>query len=350
MEDFQIEIKKLSTKVTALKNDILTEESTKNAFIMPLIQLLGYDIFNPTEVIPEFIADIGIKKGEKVDYAIMKDNKPIFLIECKKNGVNLNLDKHTSQLHRYFHTTKSRFGILTNGIQYKFFTDLIETNIMDNEPFLEFDIENVNDLNINELYKFHKSIFNIDLIFNNASNLKYSSLIKKLLINELNSPSDDFIKYITKQVYMGKVVNQKVLDQFTEIIGISFNQLFNDIINQKLQSALNVVKNDEIEILENDTKIITTDEEIESYHIIKSIVRDTIDIKRVFARDKQSYYGILLDDNNRKPICRMHLNGTKKYIGVFNENREEERFELESIDDIYLYTDQILNTISMYDD
>jgi predicted type IV restriction endonuclease len=349
MIDFQKNIKILGERVTSLKDDILTEESTKNAFIMPLIQLLGYDIFNPKEVIPEFTADIGIKKGEKVDYAIIKDNKPILIIECKQ--CKTKLDVYKTQLHRYFHVTKSRFSLLTDGINYQLFTDLVEPNIMDDEPFLEFNIENISDNDITELYKFHKSIFEIDLIFNNANNLKYSNDIKNLLKNELTNPSEEFIKYITKRVYTGKIINKKVIEQFTNIITPSINQVFNDIINKKLQTALNIVKNDDEDITTDENKIITTDEEIESFFIIKSMIRTNMDINldRIVARDKQTYFGILLDNNNRKPICRIHLNGNKKYISIFDHNREEIKTEIESLDDIYLYTEQILNTILMYD-
>src|ERR1043165_5481568 len=124
--EFKNAIKQLGDRVAKMKNQILTEEATKNAFIMPFIQTLGYDVFNPLEVVPEFIADIGIKKGEKVDYAIVRDGHPIILIECKHWSADL--DPHNSQLFRYFHTTPAKFGILTNGIFFRFYTDLVLPN------------------------------------------------------------------------------------------------------------------------------------------------------------------------------------------------------------------------------
>ena len=149
--EFQNKVKGLAERVANLKENIQTEEATKNAFIMPFIQILGYDVFNPMEVIPEFTADIGIKKGEKVDYAILQDGNPIILVECKH--WKENLDVHSSQLHRYFHATKARFGLLTNGLKYRFYTDLEQKNVMDTEAFLEFDIENIKENVINELKK-----------------------------------------------------------------------------------------------------------------------------------------------------------------------------------------------------
>ncbi len=77
--DFIDRIRDLSTRIPKQLEHIQTEEATKNALIMPFISALGYNVFDPTEVVPEFTADVGIKKGEKVDYAIHLDGKPIML-------------------------------------------------------------------------------------------------------------------------------------------------------------------------------------------------------------------------------------------------------------------------------
>jgi Uncharacterized conserved protein len=151
-------VKNLAERIEKTIDRIQTEEATKTAYIMPFIQMLGYDIFNPLEVVPEFTADIGIKKGEKVDYAIFRDDEPAILIECKDCRNLLNIDNE-SQLFRYFHTTKAKFGILTNGVSYKFFTDLEEPNKMDAKPFMEINILEYDKINYNELVKFAKSNF-----------------------------------------------------------------------------------------------------------------------------------------------------------------------------------------------
>ncbi|WP_330570046.1 type I restriction endonuclease [Clostridioides difficile] len=132
--DFSDKINQFSKRIETLKNNLTTEEATKTALIMPLFQILEYDIFNPLEFMPEFIADVGVKKGEKVDYAILKDGKPLILIEAK--CASDKLKKHDAQLFRYFTATEAKFAILTNGIIYKFFTDLEEKNKMDEKPFL----------------------------------------------------------------------------------------------------------------------------------------------------------------------------------------------------------------------
>ena len=152
--DLKTKLAELHNRVDNLKDNITTEEATKTAFIMPFIQILGYDIFNPIEVVPEFTADLGTKKGEKVDYAILKDGHPIIIIECKHWKENLN--SHSSQLHRYFNVTKSRFAILTNGIKYEFYTDLEKSNIMDSKPFMEINLDELKEANIKQLVKFQK--------------------------------------------------------------------------------------------------------------------------------------------------------------------------------------------------
>jgi hypothetical protein len=136
--ELQVQLRQLAEKIQQLKDRIETEESTKPAFVLPFINALGYDTFNPLEVVPEYVADLGIKKGEKVDYAIMQEGEPILIIECKHWKEKLSV--HGSQLFRYFHVSKTRFALLTNGIHYQFFTDLDEKNKMDERPFLEFDI------------------------------------------------------------------------------------------------------------------------------------------------------------------------------------------------------------------
>ncbi|WP_439184759.1 type I restriction endonuclease [Carboxylicivirga taeanensis] len=342
--DFSSNLKAFTERVLTLKPKLLTEEATKNGLIMPFIQLLGYDVFNPMEVIPEFIADIGTKKGEKVDYAILQENNPIMIIECKHWQENLSV--HNSQLHRYFHVTKARFGLLTNGAEYRFYTDLEESNKMDSEPFLVIDFENIKDFEINELKKFQKSNFDIDKIIDSASELKYSSAIKEILEKELNEPSEEFVRFFGKQIYSGKIT-AKVLEQLTNIVKKATNQSIKEIVNERLHAALKKEEETTIETEEKveENKVLTTEEEIEGYHIVRSIVRTKIEAERVVFRDTQSYFGILVDDNNRKPICRLHLNGNKKYIGIFDENKKEERIQLNNLDEIYNFSDKLIDTV-----
>lgn len=351
--DFKDQIKQLGDRVSKMKEKIQTEEATKNAFIMPFIQVLGYDVFNPMEVVPEFIADIGIKKGEKVDYAILKEDQPIMLVECKHWSSDLN--PHNSQLFRYFHTTHARFGILTNGIIYRFYTDLEEANKMDEKPFFEFKIDDIKENQIEKLKEFHKSYFNLESIINTASELKYMSALRNLIIKEISEPSDEFTKFFTKTVYQS-IVTQKVLEQFRGLVKRTFSQYINDAINERLKSALATDQQKQEEIAKEETistdgdeaKIQTTAEEMEAFYIVRAILCAKVNVTRIVHRDQQSYFGILLDNNNRKPICRLHFNSKKKYVSFF-DNGKEEKVEIESNNQLYEYTSRLINVVGQYD-
>lgn len=349
--EIQNQLKALADKINKLKDKIETEESTKHAFVLPFINILGYDTFNPTEVVPEFTADLGLKKGEKVDYAIFENNTPILIIECK--NWKESLDVHNSQLFRYFHTTKTRFALLTNGIQYRFYTDLEQTNKMDEKPFLDFDITKIKDNEVHEILKFHKSNFDLNKIVNNASALKYTKEIKKCISEELVSPNHDFVKLFANKVYSGRLT-EKVMDEFTTLVHKAFNQTISEKVNDRLNSALNKEAEkqelDAIEVVEEESKVVTTEEELEGFRIVVAILRRKLDINRIVHRDTQSYFGILLDDNNRKPLCRLHLNSGTKYIGIFDEHKNETREIINTVDDIYNFEEQLLQAVSYYED
>lgn len=350
--DFKDEIKQLGERVTKLKDQISTEEATKNAFIMPFIRALGYDVFNPLEVVPEYVTDIGTKKGEKIDYAIFNEGVPAILIECKHWAQNLDL--HDGQLLRYFHVSQAKFGILTNGITYRFYSDLVEPNRMDEKPFLEFNIAEIKDVQTEELKKFHKTYFNIENILNTASELKYIGELRALIQQEFNQPTPDFVKFFTRQVYSG-VITARVLDQFTNLTRRTLQQHINDLITDRLKSALaqeTTAPVPEItleETTEDKSKIVTTAEEMEGYLIVKTILRQKINADRIYYRDAQSYFAILLDDNNRKTICRLYLNGSKKYLATLDEQRKEVKQELSSLDDIFQHTQLLWGIVDAYD-
>ncbi|MFC5411961.1 type I restriction endonuclease [Larkinella bovis] len=358
--DFKDTIKQIGERIARLKNSIQTEEATKTALILPFINALGYDVFDPHEVSPEFISDIGTKKGEKVDYAIMRDGHPIMLMECKHHNQSLTL--HDNQLLRYFHVTRARFGILTNGVIYRFYTDLAEPNKMDQKPFLEVDLTDLKDFQIEELKKFHKSYFDVDSILSTASELKYMGELKPLIAQEMANPSEPVVRLFAKQVYQGQL-NAKMIDYFSGLVRKGFQQIISDQITERLKSALTKEEMQEVTQGANgaasapespaeprkDPSIVTTAEELESYYIVRAILRSEIDGSRIVHRDAQTYFAILLDDNNRKPICRMYFNSQRKYIAFLDENRKEIKHEIFSLNDIYNHTDSLKRSLAMYE-
>lgn len=353
--DFSEKIQELANQAVKHKQQALikTEEGTKNALIMPFISALGYNVFDPSEVTPELVADVGTKKGEKVDYAILRDGKPIMLFECKAFDTDLN-EVHTSQLYRYFSVTEARFGVLTNGVVYQFYTDLEAPNKMDSKPFLVFDMLDIKDTLVEELKKFTKSAFDIDKIISTASELKYTNAIKRIIVNQLAQPSEDFVRYFANQVYNGRLTHQ-VLEQFTEITKRAWRDVITDRMKEAFtKAAENAEGSDDkpettppIEIAP-DNKISTTQDELDAYNIVRAVVREIIDVKRVTMRDAQSYCSVLLDDNNRKLICRLYFNFNKKYVGIPDEQKQETKLPIESVDDIYKYADKLKIAVKIH--
>ncbi|HBH7065791.1 TPA: type I restriction enzyme HsdR N-terminal domain-containing protein [Enterobacter cloacae] len=356
--EFTERLSALSNKIKQQLEVINTEEATKTAFVMPFIHnVLGYDVFDPSEVTPEFVCDVGTKKGEKIDYAIMKNNDVQILIECKKIGEPLNIN-HASQLFRYFHVTNARISILTNGQNYKFFTDLDAPNKMDEKPFLEVDLLDIDENIIPELKKLTKSSFDLESIINAAGELKYVSQIKKILHSQLNNPEDDFVKFFASRVYDG-ILTQKVRESFLNLTKKAASQYINDQVNERLKSAITGITpaiietpNESSHIEEDEHKdesdVVTTLEELEGYHIVKAITRAVLEAPRITHRDTKSYFGILVDDNNRKPLCRLHFNRTQKYIGLFDIEKNETRHPIATVDDIYSFADILKATAALY--
>ncbi len=331
-----------------------TEEATKTALVLPFINTLGYNVFDPTQVVPEFTSDVGTKKGEKVDYAIMRDAKPIILIECKV--LNADLDKeHTSQLYRYFSVTDARFGILTDGIIYRFYSDLEEPNKMDSKPFLEFNLLGFDEKVVEELKKFTAEGFDLENILSTASDLKYTKGIKRVLTEEWVNPSEKLVKLFARRVYSG-MMTQSVREQFTAITKQALHEFVSERVNERLKSALEGPKEDiegkqegEEETEPVESKIVTTEEEMEGYYIVKAIVSEIADSRRVFMRDTINYCGVLLDDTNRKPICRLHFNNSaKKLVGTF-DGKKETRTPIAEVAELFNFAGEIKRAVLAYD-
>lgn len=362
--EFLEKLNNLAAKIRNQAASIQTEEATKNAFIMPFINaVLGYDVFDPNEVVPEYVCDVGTKKGEKIDYAIFKDGAMQMLIECKKIGEPLKIN-HASQLFRYFHVTNARISILTNGQVYKFFTDLDAPNKMDEKPFLELDLFEIDEHVVPELEKLTKSAFDVESIINSAGELKYVGQIKREIAGQLANPSDEFVKFFAAKVYDG-AITQKVRDQFGVLTRKAIAQFLNDQVNDRLKSAMSGIVPPNLAAAQpaatapacadskaeetNEDRVLTTLEELEGFHIVKAIVRTVVESKRIVHRDTQSYFGILLDDNNRKPICRLHFNRSIKYIGLFDQDKNETRHTITTLDEIFNFAEQLKATAKLYE-
>lgn len=327
---------------------MVTEEAVKTAVVLPFLRSLGYDVFDPAEVIPEFTADAVGKKGEKVDYAIKIDGDIRILIECKPISVALE-KKHLYQLYRYFSVTNAKFAILTNGRTFNFYTDLEAPNKLDTRPFFVFDVTDFNAGIISELRKFEKASFDVNAILATAERLKYTSGVKQVISKLIEEPTEEFVKMIAGNVYDGRMTAQ-VKELMTGVVRAAFREVIMDTVKSRLSNALA----DTVEVIEKidepvpeDPEVITTDEEREGYMVVKAIVRDTVSPKRVVMRDAKSYCAVLIDNNNRKPLARLHFNRSIKYIGLF-DGEAEERLIIDSLDQIYDHTERLRATARKY--
>ena len=339
-------IETLAAKVKDLKPIIETEEATKTAFIIPFIStVLGYDATDPREVIPEYTADIGVKKGEKVDFAIKAGEDFRFLIECKKIGEPLSID-HAKQLIRYFNATDTEFAILTNGEVYEFYAQLDAVNRMDERPFMTIDLSNIDPRVLPYLEMCTKSKFDSDTITTNAEQLKYIAEIKKLLSGFLKEPSPEWVKFIASKITSKRMT--------------ASSQLLKDEANRRLRSAQDYddsptampeqpsqasTADTSISSVQEETGadngIVTTDEEIEGYSIIRAICCSEVPATDVVIRDAKSYCAILYQDNNRKPIARLYFDRKTPRIGIFDADKKEHMHDLNVVADIYGFADEL---------
>lgn len=361
--DFKDQITQLSDKIAKQKDDIATEEATKTSFIMPMIAALGYDVFNPFEVVPEMDCDL-TKRGDKIDYAIMKDNTPILLIECKH--CKQDLDLHSTQLAKYYAASNARFGVLTNGIEYRFYADLEKQNIMDEKPFLVVNMLELSDADIEQMKKFHKSYYNEQDILSTAQELQITIQVKDLLNKNFQQPGDEFTRYFVKCLNDWKS-SSKLIEQYRPILKKSIASVINDIISDRLNVAMktdetnanetqaegqakDVTAQDETTVQPQDgvvfqdkeKGIITTQEEIDAYNIVRSILRQYVDVKRIQYIDYKSYFTVNLDGSTWWWVCRLYLGKRKKQFCIPKDGyKSNEWIEIESIDDLFNYADKI---------
>lgn len=347
--DFCDKLKDFATRIDTIKESLKTEEAVKTSLVLPFFQILGYDVFNPYEFVPEFNADTGIKKGEKVDYAIILNNEPTILVEAK--SLDKDLNKHTNQLYRYFSVTKAKFAVLTNGIIYKFYTDLEEPNIMDEVPFLEINLLQLKDASISQIRKFAKDSFNIQDILDSASDLKYTAMIKSVLAEQLRNPSDQFIKFILgKGIYSG-TKTQAVIDRFKGIIQTSFNQYIADLVNEKIQTALDgsMPLPEQMPSTLPKKELTITETELQILDSIKEMISPSITSDSIMYKKTERYVALQLGNNIRKWVCRIYIKQNPPHTFQLHKLGEEdyeceyffeESYQLEQIKELIISVSQ----------
>lgn len=344
-------IRELSLRIPNILEKLGTEEATKLSLVVPFIEALGYIVSDPTDVTPEFCADVGIKKGEKVDYALLIDGRPTILIECKHHSTDLkNASQSYSQLFRYFAATEAPFGVLTNGVIYKFYADLDKQNVIDEKPFFDFDMTDVKEPAVEELRKFSKSSFNRTSIRETALDLKYKKETKDLLYNQLHAPDPELVRFVASKIY-DRNLTVLWMEKFTAYTKWALNEVIKEKATQSLNTAVSSLALESGGLSGPGIEVVSpANQADESYYIIRTILREVVRPNRVTIRNFKNYFGILLDDNQRKPICRLHFNDPQKYVAFFDTNTSERKLvPIQNLYDLCEYSERLKATVGRYD-
>jgi hypothetical protein len=339
----------LSGRVEQLKRNLHTEEATKTALVLPMLQVLGCDVFNPQEVVAGYV-----KKGEKIDYAVIRQEKPVIFVKCKhwKQG----LTYHDESSLRYLYDPSVKYCILTNGIIYKFYLTLTEQNRIDEKSLLEVNLSVLEPSAIEDLYKFHKSNFDIVSIQSVVSEMKYTRELRTLVRQEFTNPTPELVLLFTRRVY-GGIITSEIQDMFTVYLKAAISGFMSDTVLERFKTALTKEsggqakgkeKPKEESLLSLNDKIMATKEETEGFIVVRSIVGELVDADRIVYRDAINYFAVLLDDDDKKPVCRLYFGGSKKYVATFSRDKTETMNYIESYNDITDYSGQFKDIVQYY--
>ena len=351
MSDFSDKIASVVERYQAAEQKATSEADTKNAVVEPFIRALGFDTSRLEEVKPEFTADVGEKHGEKVDYALQIDNKISVLIECKKIGTSLNAT-HINQLFRYFQDTDAKIAVLTNGREFRFFSDTEQKNKMDRIPFFTFDLM-VHDKNgLGLLLKFCKEEFNPNVILDIASRLKSRKKLVDYLSEQSNNLNDEFVKFIAREIQAGfpsKAVKERLKSALVEAFFEVSRLRYDDTSNVASPNERRIGGEAEVgaDILQHEEREFTESEEI-AYRIIQAISAQVTKVNRVYLRNAKGLgrSTVILDNNGQKRICKFDFtNDQKLHIRISNKNSQEKKYKIQSVEDIYSHATEIISII-----
>jgi hypothetical protein len=322
------EIITLANKIKEYKSVVLSEEATKMAFILPFISMLGYDVFNPTEVIPEVECDIS-KRSDRIDYAVFIDRKPAFLVECKAAGISLN--GYVNQAAKYFVASRARFIILTNGIDYWFFTDLKDRNLMDEKPFFTINLLNANYRDMKFMEKFSRDNFNESALSQSARIVSHRQELRDEINSILSSPSDDFIRMVVSKFYDG-VITKSVIDEFAPLVC----EAISDFAGRDNVLPNTVVSREQDQVMKDIS---------DAFDIIKSIILDFDNSQEVVYKVFKTNVRIAIL-NKWHYVCKLDFTDSRKRIGFpVGDYKHIEWVTISDISEIYSLTDYIQNGV-----
>jgi predicted type IV restriction endonuclease len=281
------------------------EESTKQALVIPLLRLLGYDVYDPREIYPEYTSDFAIKRSgqlEKVDYAILSGGSPVMFVECKAH--DQPLEDHTGQLAKYFNATPSvRVAILTNGLRVKVFTDLQQPNVMDPTPWIEIDMLQLRAIELETLRKLRKSDFSVDDMIAHAERTVYFRKMADFVTAMLREPSEGFVRFVASEVFPSVRLMPKVVERLSPILKDAIQAAVLDSVAKSFATPPAMPETDPPPPVvaaatagegatEREKNIVTTPEETRCFEMIAGWIHEVIPDATVVPRDSQMYFAV----------------------------------------------------------
>ncbi|UIZ98122.1 type I restriction endonuclease [Acinetobacter johnsonii] len=305
-----------------------TEETTKQALILPLLDILGFSPYDPTKVLAEFAADFpGVKSTERVDYALYCNGQPVMFIEAKPYVANLT--NHAPQLSRYFNSSLGvTIGAITNGKEWRFFTDLINPNVMDDKPFLTVDFTKNKAEDLTQLAEFKHDNFHVEKLRFFAEENQYIQQFKTVIKRSINEVDIDFVRYVAQQASIPRQLNTKFLESIQPFVKQAVEQSISDTVvkglssptiitaqpvEQKVEETIEIVPESstlsDIVNSENE-RIVTTVDEQELSRIVIELFPEV----ELVAKDTESYFSVLFQNKNNRWLFRYDVNRKRPTI------------------------------------
>lgn len=344
MEDFIARLKNHIEHVKKVGSHCTTEETTKQALILPLLDILGFNPYDPTKVLAEFAADFpGVKATERVDYALYCNGQPVMFIEAKPYIADLT--NHAPQLSRYFNSSLGvTIGAITNGREWRFFTDLINTNVMDEKPFLVIDFTKAKPEDLTQLAEFKHDNFHAEKLRYFAEENQYIQQFKSVIKRSINEVDIDFVRYVAQQANIQRQLNTKFLENIQPFVKQAVQQAISDTvvkglssptiitaqpvehkIKEEIQEAPVAVEEPDYIVHPDNEKIITTKEEQELLRIVTELFPEI----ELDGRDTESYYSVLFQNKTNRWLFRFDVNRKRPTIQFIVPIDDARRTEIE---------------------
>lgn len=344
MEDFITRLKSHIEHVKKVGSHCTTEETTKQALILPLLDILGFNPYDPTKVLAEFAADFpGVKATERVDYALYCNGQPVMFIEAKPYIADLT--NHAPQLSRYFNSSLGvTIGAITNGREWRFFTDLINTNVMDEKPFLVIDFTKAKPEDLTQLAEFKHDNFHAEKLRYFAEENQYIQQFKSVIKRSINDVDIDFVRYVAQQANIQRQLNTKFLENIQPFVKQAVQQAISDTvvkglssptiitaqpvehkIKEEIQEAPVAVEEPDYIVHPDNEKIITTKEEQELLRIVTELFPEI----ELDGRDTESYYSVLFQNKTNRWLFRFDVNRKRPTIQFIVPIDDARRTEIE---------------------